>query len=147
MHYKIKGFNQLTTKELYDILKLRQDVFILEQACLYPDIDGKDQASYHVLGYMQKDLVAYARILPPGLSYPETSIGRVVTAASQRGKGLGLGLMTACIDYIDSELKESSIRISAQAYLMEFYQSLGFKQVSQEYLEDDIPHMEMLRGE
>lgn len=144
MEWRIKKFNDLSTEELYAVLKLRQEVFILEQTCLYQDIDGNDQASYHVLGYRNNKLVAYARILEKGISYDEMSIGRVLTSKSERGLGTGKVLMTKCMDYIKNDFNESLVRISAQAYLKDFYESIGFIKVSNEYLEDDIPHIEML---
>ncbi|HEM4702941.1 TPA: GNAT family N-acetyltransferase [Streptococcus suis] len=141
MKWEIKAFDQLSLQELYTILTLRTDVFVVEQACPYPEIDGKDPSCLHLLGTDNGELVAYLRILPAGLSYDKVSIGRVVIKPSHRGKGLGRPMMEQAIHYITTEWKE---KIGAQAYLEKFYQSLGFKPVSEVYLEDDIPHLDML---
>lgn len=148
----IKSFDQLSSDELYDILQARSEVFVVEQACVYQDIDGKDKDAYHVLlkdcsgnysGNNNK-LLAYLRILKKGQSYREVSIGRVLTTKAGRSKGLGRDLIKAAIDFITQEMKEDAIRISAQAYLESFYESFGFQRVSENYLEDDIEHLEML---
>lgn len=144
MHWEIKAFDQLSLQELYTILTLRTNIFVVEQACPYPEVDGKDPNCLHLLGTINGELVAYLRILPAGLSYDEVSIGRVVIKPSHRGKGLGRPMMEQAIHYITNEWKESQIKIGAQAYLEKFYQSLGFKPVSEVYLEDDIPHLDML---
>ncbi|WP_105148937.1 GNAT family N-acetyltransferase [Streptococcus suis] len=144
MQWEIKSFDQLSLQELYGILTLRVDVFVVEQACPYPEIDGKDPSCLHLLGTDNGELVAYLRILPAGLSYDEVSIGRVVIKPSHRGKGLGRPMMEQAIAYITTEWKESQIKIGAQAYLEKFYQSLGFEPISEVYLEDDIPHLDML---
>ncbi|HFI0350906.1 TPA: GNAT family N-acetyltransferase [Streptococcus suis] len=117
---------------------------MLEQACPYPEIDGKDPSCLHLLGTDNGELVAYLRILPGGLSYDEVSIGRVIIKPSHRGKGLGRPMMEQAIHYITTEWKESQIKIGAQAHLAKFYGSLGFEAVSEVYLEDDIPHLDML---
>lgn len=117
---------------------------MLEQACPYPEIDGKDPNCLHLLGTDNGELVAYLRILPAGLSYDKVSIGRVVIKPSHRGKGLGRPMMEQAIHYITTEWKESQIKIGAQAHLAKFYGSLGFEAVSEVYLEDDIPHLDML---
>ncbi|MEI4314818.1 GNAT family N-acetyltransferase [Streptococcus suis] len=140
----MKAFDQLSLQELYSILTLRVDVFVVEQACPYPEVDGKDPNCLHLLGMDNGELVAYLRILPAGLSYDEVSIGRVVIKPSHRGKGLGRPMMEQAIAYITTEWKESQIKIGAQAYLEKFYSSLGFEPVSEVYLEDDIPHLDML---
>jgi ElaA protein len=145
MYWMIKDFNSFSIQEMYDVFKLRQNVFILEQTCFYEDIDGKDQTSFHVLGYREDELVAYARIVEKGLTFEEISIGRVLIAKNERGKGTGKTLMEKCLNYVDEVLHETVIRISAQAYLKSFYYSLGFNPVSDEYLEDGIPHLEMVR--
>ncbi|MFH0384828.1 GNAT family N-acetyltransferase [Streptococcus sp. A11] len=144
MKWEIKAFDQLSLQELYSILTLRTDVFVVEQACPYPEVDGKDLNCLHLLGTDEGELVAYLRILPAGLSYDEVSIGRVVIKASHRGKGLGRPMMEQAIAYITTEWKESLIKIGAQAYLERFYQSLGFEPVSEVYLEDDILHLDMV---
>ncbi|MFX3888770.1 GNAT family N-acetyltransferase [Streptococcus suis] len=144
MQWEIKSFDQLSLQELYGILTLRVDVFVVEQACPYPEVDGKDPNCLHLLGMDNGELVAYLRILPAGLSYDEVSIGRVVIKPSHRGKGLGRPMMEQAIACITTEWKESQIKIGAQAYLEKFYQSLGFEPISEVYLEDDIPHLDML---
>ena len=144
MHWEIKAFDQLSLQELYTILTLRTNVFVVEQACPYPDLDGKDPNCLHLLGTINGELVAYLRILPAGLRYDKVSIGRVVIKPSHRGKGLGRLMMEQAIHCITNEWKESQIKIGAQAYLEKFYQSLGFEPVSEVYLEDDIPHLDML---
>lgn len=144
MQWEIKAFDQLSLQELYTILTLRTNVFVVEQACPYPEVDGKDPNCLHLLGTINGELVAYLRILPAGLRYDEVSIGRVVVKPSHRGKGLGRLMMEQAIHCITNVWKESQIKIGAQAYLEKFYQSLGFKPVSEVYLEDDIPHLDML---
>ena len=144
MDWQLKAFDELTLKELYAILALRTDVFVVEQECPYPEVDGKDVQSYHLFAQENGEIVAYLRILPSGLSYDEVSIGRVVIRASHRGQGLGRPMMQQAIDYIVRVLKEDRIKIGAQAYLEDFYASLGFEQVSEVYLEDGIPHMDMV---
>ncbi|MBV1944526.1 GNAT family N-acetyltransferase [Streptococcus parasuis] len=144
MQWEIKAFDQLSLQELYTILTLRTNVFVVEQACPYPELDGKDPNCLHLLGTINGELVAYLRILPAGLRYDEVSIGRVVVKPSHRGKGLGRLMMEQAIHCITNEWKESQIKIGAQAYLEKFYQSLGFEPVSEVYLEDDIPHLDML---
>ena len=144
MQWEIKAFDQLSLQELYTILTLRTNVFVVEQACPYPEVDGKDPNCLHLLGTINGELVAYLRILPAGLRYDEVSIGRVVIKPSHRGKGLGRLMMEQAIHCITNEWKESQIIIGAQAYLEKFYQSLGFEPVSEVYLEDDIQHLDML---
>lgn len=140
-----KSFTELTNLELYAILQLRNDVFVLEQACLYQDADGKDKECYHLSAIdEEKNLIAYCRILPPGLSYTEASIGRVLTAGNQRKLGMGKELMERAIVSTLLQFKCNTIRISAQEYLVTFYQNLGFKAIGNSYLEDNIPHIEML---
>jgi len=145
MNWELKKFDELTNNELYDVLRLRVDIFVVEQTCPYPEIDGKDEESLHLMYKENGEIVAYARILPPGLSYDEASIGRVIVAESHRGTGLGHEL-------IDQAVKESlaeynqPIKIGAQAYLEDYYSAAGFETVSDVYLEDDIPHIDMLRS-
>lgn len=140
----IKTFNELTTQELYQIMKLRNEVFVVEQACVYQDCDGKDLDAWHLFHKEDGQIVSYLRILPKGLSYEEVSIGRVVTEPGFRGRGLSRAMMAEAIRFVIHELHEPVIRISAQAYLQQFYKSLGFEAVSDIYLEDDIPHLEMV---
>lgn len=141
----IKHFSDLTPDELYDILKLRQQVFVVEQQCIYLDCDDKDQKSDHL---MLKDslgkLVAYARVLPGGVSYSEVSIGRVVSSPMARGTGAGRKIMNAALDFISKTYGDVPVRIGAQSYLIEFYRSFGFEPLD-EYMEDGIPHTIMLK--
>lgn len=140
----IKAFDELTLEELYDVLALRTDVFVVEQNCPYPEVDGKDTTCYHLLVKEDGKLLAYLRILPKGLSFEEASIGRVVVDKDHRGKGLARPMMEAAIAFIMETLGEETIKISAQAYLEEFYGSVGFEAVSEVYLEDGIPHKDMV---
>ena len=144
MNWQIKNFNELTTDELYKILEVRNEVFIVEQKCAYQDCDNKDKNAYHLFSTENGNIVSYLRILEKGISYKEISIGRVLVANNYRGKSLAKEGMTRAIKFIENHLKETAIRISAQAYLINFYKNLGFKEVSEVYLEDDIPHIEML---
>lgn len=143
MNWTFKNFNELTTTELYDILTLRNKVFVVEQNCIYNDTDGKDKQSWHLFGHIDNKLFAYARISPPGLSYAEASIGRVVIDSEYRSKGHGIELMKVAIEKTVSLFKVKNIRISAQCYLLKFYSDLSFTPVGEEYLEDGIPHREM----
>ncbi|MBO0575017.1 GNAT family N-acetyltransferase [Clostridium botulinum] len=144
MSFKIKKFNELSVEEIYEILKIRNEVFIVEQECPYEDCDGKDKNAYHLFYMKEGKVISYLRILEKGLSYDEISIGRVLVNKDYRGKGLARKSILQAIYFIQNNLKENSIRISAQHYLMNFYKSLGFKSVSEVYLEDNIPHIEML---
>lgn len=144
VHWTYKHFDSLEIKELYAIMRLRSAVFVVEQNCPYLDPDDYDQKAYHLCGWNKNILVAYARILPPGLIYDEASIGRVVTATTYRGSGSGRALMLTAIDKTLLQYHVNAITISAQLYLQEFYISLGFKTVSEPYLEDEIPHIKML---
>lgn len=144
MEFTIKCFEELTAAELYEIIKERINVFIVEQNCAYHDCDGKDYQARHLQAKERSRLAGYLRILPPGVSYAEASIGRVLVAQDFRRRGLGRTLMNLAIEYILTEMKEKQIRISGQAYLEKFYTSLGFQRVSDVYLEDGIPHIEML---
>lgn len=144
MEWTYKFFDELTTIELYDILWLRSRVFVVEQNCVYLDTDYKDQKSFHLIGKINGVIVAYVRILPPGLSYNEASIGRVLTNPDFRGKGYGIELMNLAIEKTLDQYNVQSIKIGAQLYLHKFYSDLGFVQSGEEYLEDGIPHIEML---
>jgi ElaA protein len=139
-------FNQLNITALYDLLQLRSEVFVVEQDCVYQDIDGKDQKALHILGYKDDKLVAYTRIFQPGDYFEEASIGRVVVKEKERQFGFGYDIMNASIEAIKKNFKTSEIRISAQTYLKTFYNNLGFKQVGEEYLEDGIPHVNMIKN-
>lgn len=143
--FKIKPFNELTLQELYSLLQLRSEVFVVEQNCVYQDIDGKDQKSIHVLGYYNDNLVACTRLFSQNNYFEKTSIGRVIVKQIFRDKKWGVDLMQASIEAIEKEFKTSQIQISAQAYLIKFYNQFGFYTVGTEYLEDDIPHIRMDR--
>jgi len=140
----LKKFDELTLHELYAILQLRNEVFVVEQNCVYQDTDNKDQLSYHFMGWQNEKLIAYTRILPPGVANAEPSIGRVVTSPSARGGGLGRELMTKSIEQVKNIFGNVSIKIGAQVYLLKFYSSLGFQQTSEIYLEDNLEHVEMI---
>ena len=144
--FEIKRFNELSTVELYNLLQLRSEVFVVEQNCVYQDIDGKDEKALHVLGYYQGDLAAYARLFNKGYYFEETSIGRVVVSPKYRDKKFGHDLMKTAIEAISEFYNEKEITISAQEYLQKFYESHGFVKVSEMYLEDDIPHIRMRRN-
>lgn len=140
-----KRFDELTTEELYTILALRAEVFVVEQNCPYQDLDGKDKNALHVLGYLNGTLIAYARVLKQGISYQEyASIGRVVTDSSARGKKYGHELMVYSIGVCQKHYTGQKIKISAQAHLEKFYTTHGFVASGESYLEDGIPHIGML---
>ena len=140
-----KPFNELTPHELYAILRLRSEVFVVEQNCVFLDMDNKDQIAYHLMGYYGDDLVAYTRLLDQNTAYKLMSIGRVVTAPDYRGKGMGKELMEESIKRCYELFGKHDIKIGAQLYLQKFYQRLGFIQSSDMYLEDDIEHIEMIK--
>ena len=138
-------WGELSTQDLYDLLALRSAVFVVEQNCPYQDLDGKDQKSDHIFARDEDgEMVAYARIVFPGVSYSEWSIGRVATSLKVRRSGAGKLLMNQCMSYLIHDCNAGGIRISAQEYLLKFYEGFAFEQVSESYLEDDIPHVEML---
>lgn len=141
--FQIKRFNALSTDELYQSLKLRADVFVVEQNCVYPDIDGKDGKALHLLGTFNDEVVAYARLFAPGYYFDNASIGRVVVSAAYRDRKWGHELMRAAIAGIQEHYGTDAITISAQEYLKKFYESHGFIQEGEGYLEDDIPHIRM----
>ncbi len=145
LNWQIKPFSELTTLEFHDIIALRLRTFIIEQTCLYLDLDGKDKKCYHLLCRDgQGKVVATARILHPGISYPEVSVGRVALDPSIRGNGNGHTLMKICMEYIKEEFGDVSVRISAQKHLEGYYGKHHFISTGKEYLEDEIPHTEML---
>ena len=144
MNFILKTFDQLTNNELYNILKERTAVFVVEQNCPYLEVDGKDLQSYHLYIEENDEIIAYLRILPPGVSYEELSIGRVLVKKEHRRKKLGQQLMAFALQFIQNELKETTIKIQAQAYLHNFYASFGFQAISEIYLDDNIPHIDML---
>ncbi len=145
MDIVVKEFEALSIQELYSTLRLRSEVFVVEQDCVYQDIDQKDQKALHVLGMKNNEVVAYTRIFKPGDYFKEASIGRVVVKESERKYGYGYEIMNASIQAVLDNFKETTIKISAQKYLKKFYNSLGFIEIGQEYLEDGIPHIGMLK--
>src|SRR5579863_1454088 len=145
INWTLKLFSDLTPKELYRILQLRNEVFIVEQNCPYQDMDNKDLKSWHLMGIEEGKLIAYARLLAPGISYSESSIGRIVSSPSVRKTGVGKKLLEESIKQINQLFKTDTIRIGAQLYLKRFYESFGFIQDGEIYLEDNIPHIIMLR--
>ena len=146
MNFVIRSFNALSTKELHDMYRLRSKVFVVEQNCVYQDVDGQDCLAFHVLAYDQQNLVAYARIFLPGvLMKKKAVIGRVVVDAGHRKKGVGHQLMRFCLKSISKNNTTPPIKISAQTHLQRFYEAHGFRGTSKEYLEDGIPHCEMIR--
>ena len=144
MELYIKKFAELTNQELYQILAARINVFVVEQNCPYHECDNKDQKSFHLFYYDQEQITAYLRIIPPGISYPEPSIGRVLVKNEFRKKGLGFKMMQNAISFIEENLDSDIIKISAQEYILDFYKALGFEVVSDRYLEDNIPHYQMI---
>jgi Predicted acyltransferase len=143
--WKIKTFEEFTAPELYQVLKARVDVFVVEQNCPYPDLDDYDQKALHLWAEERGKVLAYCRIFNKGIKYPETSIGRVLTTEKARGKSLGKQLLQYAVETIENRFHTSGIRISAQDYLLKFYSGFGFEDTGKKYLEDDIPHTEMLR--
>lgn len=145
MVWQVCRFAELTTDQLFELLQLRVDVFVVEQACAYPELDRHDRQpqTRHLLGYLDGELVAYARLLPPASRYPGSSIGRVAVAGCHRGQGLARQLMRQAMTWLQSQWPQYDIEISAQHYLQEFYQGLGFSAVSAVYLEDGIAHLDM----
>jgi ElaA protein len=144
LNWTFKSFEELTTTELYAILQLRSDVFVVEQNCVYLDIDGKDKKSFHLMAWQDDDLAAYTRLVPPGISFTEASIGRVLSSPKYRGLGIGITLMQKSIHHTLESYATNKIRIGAQLYLKKFYEGFGFVAQGDEFLEDGIPHIEML---
>ena len=146
MNWKFKKFDELTTNELYEILKLRAEVFVVEQDCPYQDLDDKDKWAYHL--FLEDDdgstVIAVLRILPENIAYEDIAIGRVIVKKSHRGQGLSKVMMQKAISFIIDDLGKKRIKLSGQAYLREFYEDLGFERVSDIYLEDGIDHYEFL---
>lgn len=149
-----KKFKELTNEELYEVLRLRQEVFVLEQTCLYPDLDNLDQGCIHVMSYAKADapdadvsaapaIAAYLRILPAGAAFDTVAIGRVLVREDLRKDGLARELLVESLDYVKNVLGEKKLKLSAQQYLIDFYKSLGFHIISEGYLEDGIPHIDM----
>ncbi|NQX86115.1 MAG: GNAT family N-acetyltransferase [Flavobacteriaceae bacterium] len=145
LNIQVKSFSDLSIIELYSMLQLRSEVFVVEQDCVYQDIDGKDKNALHVIGCKNDSIVAYTRIFKPGDYFEFASIGRVVVAANERKHKYGYDIMKASIDAIQSFYNENNIKISAQIYLARFYNNLGFKEIGKTYLEDGIPHIAMIK--
>lgn len=146
IQWKIKRFEDLSVHELYDLLQLRSEVFVVEQNCVYLDMDAKDKVALHLLGVFENKIVAYSRLFKAGISFDNVSIGRVVVSAKYRNKKWGHELMREAIEGIRIHFGESQITIGAQLYLKKFYESHQFFQTGEMYLEDDIEHIEMQRG-
>lgn len=142
--FKVKSYQQLTKEELYALLQLRSEVFVVEQNCVYQDLDGKDDKALHVLGYKGNALIAYTRIFPPGAYFEQASIGRVVVQEKERAHKYGYQLMERSIQAAQEQYDSKTIKISAQTYLEKFYNHLGFIKVGEGYLEDGIPHIGMM---
>lgn len=147
LQYSCLAFPALSNEELYEVMAVRQTVFAVEQDCAYLDADGKDQVGWHILGKDEQGLIqAYARLLPQGTAYTDyPSIGRVLSMKEVRGNGEGRRLMTFCLEQAQRLWPDQTIKISAQSYLLDFYQSLGFSVIGEPYLEDGIPHRAMLK--
>lgn len=144
---EIKSFSELNISELYQILQLRSGVFVVEQDCAYQDIDGKDDRALHIMGFENEDLVAYTRCFSPGMYFEEAAIGRVVVKGTARKKNYGHKILEASVEAIKQRYDTIVIKLSAQTYLTKFYESHGFKQIGNGYLEDGIPHIAMIREE
>ena len=142
----VKSFSELTTNELYEILQVRSEVFVVEQNCVYQDIDSKDLKALHILGYKNEKMIAYTRIFKPGDYFKLASLGRVLVIEKERIHGYGHVILREAIIAIQNNFKENSIKISAQTYLKKFYETHGFKQVGEGYSEDDIPHICMIKN-
>ena len=142
---EVKKFSDLKVAELYDILQLRSEVFVVEQDCVYQDIDGKDTEALHVIGIKNGEIIAYTRCFRPGYYFEEASIGRVVVKDMERKFGYGHDIMQASDKAIQNEYKTSNIKLSAQQYLIKFYESHGYQTTGEGYLEDGIPHIAMIK--
>jgi len=145
--HKVKSFGELNTNELYELLRLRSEVFVVEQNCVFLDQDNKDQQCYHLLLFCEGQLAAYCRLVPAGLSYHEVSIGRVVSSPTYRGKGMGRKVMELAIQSCQDLFGAKPIRIGAQTYATAFYESLGFVAEGDAYDEDGIEHIEMVNDQ
>lgn len=143
MELVVKRFGELTVEELYEILRLRVDIFVLEQRCLYPEIDGRDPTAWHVFFREKGAIKAYLRVLPPGVSFPEAALGRVL--AAERRRGLGSRIVAEGIRIAREKLGTEVLMLEAQTYARGLYERAGFRQVSEEFLEDGIPHILMRR--
>jgi ElaA protein len=146
IEWKIAAFNQLSTEELFDVYYLRTKIFVVEQNCPYQEVDEKDKHAHHVMGFLKNEIIAIARILPHNISYPQVSIGRVAVEKNKRGKDVAHQLMLQCLQFVEQKFGKTPIKISAQQYLVEFYKKYGFLPLGKSYLEDDIPHIAMIRS-
>lgn len=142
---QIKNFHELNIAELYSLLQLRTEIFVVEQDCVYQDIDGKDDKALHVLGFDNDELVAYTRCFAPGIYFEEAAIGRVLVRENARGKAYGHKILQASIEAIRTKYNATTIKLSAQTYLTKFYEAHGFQQIGEGYLEDGIPHIAMIK--
>ncbi len=145
LNIETKTFKDLTTKELYNLLQLRSEVFVVEQDCVYQDLDEKDEKALHIIGKKDNKIVAYTRVFKPGDYFTEASIGRVVVSKEERQHKYGYDIMEASIKAVKDYFDETKIKLSAQTYLKQFYNNLGFKEKGEEYLEDGIPHVAMIK--
>lgn len=143
MNFNSIPFKELSAQQLFNIYKLRSEVFIVEQHCAYQDVDDFDLTAHHILLSNNNELIAYARILPPNTNYPQPSIGRVCVSKNHRSHNYGKQLMNFCIEETKRLYPQEKIVISAQSYLLKFYTELGFTAIGEGYLEDDIPHIKM----
>ena len=144
--WKVCSYDDLSKQELHQLMILRQNVFIVEQSCPYKDADNKDFNSHHLMRFNENtQIIAYLRIVAPGISYKEVSLGRIVTDIDNRGTGLGIELMKMGLQFTESIYGKVDIRISAQTHLVPFYKKFDFESTGKQYLEDDIPHTEMIR--
>ena len=145
LNIETKTFQELSTKELYNLLQLRSEAFVVEQDCVYQDLDGKDEKALHVIGKNNNNIVAYTRVFKSGDYFEHSSIGRVVVSKEERKHKFGYDIMEASIKAIKEYFNETTIKLSAQTYLKKFYNNLGFQEAGEEYLEDGIPHIAMIR--
>jgi len=145
MDIEVKPFSELSNHELYAILRLRMAVFVVEQNCVYQDLDGKDFKALHVLGKQNENLVAYSRIFKAGDYFKEASMGRIVVDTTYRSSGFGKEIVLASEQAISDYFKSKNVRLSAQSYLQNFYTELGYQTIGEEYLEDGIPHITMVK--
>jgi ElaA protein len=143
--HRCKSFYDLTPIELYAMMRLRNEVFVVEQNCVFQDADNKDQKCHHLMLWQDSSLAAYARLVPPGFSYPEMSIGRIITSGTVRGSGMGTVLMRHALEECQRLFGTGPIRIGAQVYALPFYEKFGFKADGEHYDEDGIPHVEMVK--
>jgi len=146
MNIIVKKFSDLNTTELYGVLQLRSEIFVVEQDCVYQDLDGKDVKALHVLGMKNEKVVAYTRLFKPGDYFDQASIGRVAVDAKERSFGYGKEIMQASIAAVQANYHTTHIKLSAQTYLLKFYGELGFKPIGETYLEDGIPHIAMIKN-